>query len=184
MLNIHHIETANFVNGDGLRYVLWLQGCNLACDGCWNREMWSFKDKILKNVDEVFQEIVSTPNLDGVTFTGGEPFLQAEELSKLAEKVKLETDLTIQVFTGFEIEELTSTHQKRVLEFTDVLVSGRFDSTKENNNQKVKHLNSDVDIWNFNNSDIQIDIDHNGNLQITGYPIDSFIENVSVVVKN
>jgi anaerobic ribonucleoside-triphosphate reductase activating protein len=176
MLNIHHVETSNLVNGDGIRYVLWFQGCNLGCEGCWNKDTWSFKENILKSVDDVFNEIISLKDLKGVTFTGGEPFLQAEELSQLAEKIKLETDLTIQIFTGFELEELSSKEQKRVLEFTDILVSGRFDATKENNNQKTTILNPNVDIWKFNNSDIQIDISENGDFQITGYPTDNFIE--------
>jgi len=176
MLNIFHIEKTNLVNGDGIRYVLWLQGCNLACDGCWNGETWSFGENILKSVDDVFSEIISFKDLNGVTFTGGEPFLQAGKLSQLAEKIKLKTDLTIQIFTGFELEELSSKDQKRLLDFTDILVSGRYDITKENNNQKITLINSETDMWNFNNSDIQIDISENGNLQITGYPTDNFIE--------
>ena len=141
MLNIYHIETSNHVNGHGNRFVLWLQGCDLGCQGCWNKETWSFEKNILKSVEEVFSEIRKSKNLDGVTFSGGEPFLQAGELSKLAKKIKTYTNLSLQIFTGFELDELRDQNQKELLEYTDVLVAGRFDSTKKNNNQKVYILN-------------------------------------------
>lgn len=171
MLNIHNIETSNYVNGDGCRYVLWLQGCNLACVGCWNTETWSFEEKTLKTVDEIFEEIVNLKDgIEGITFTGGEPFLQSEELSKLAQLVKENTNLNIQIFSGFAIEELQSNSQKYLLNNTDILVSGRYDKNKLNNNQSLYILNENIDPWQFNNSDVQIDIDENGNIKITGYP--------------
>jgi len=175
MLNIYNIDTANLVNGNGVRYVLWLQGCDLGCSGCWNKETWSFEKNTLKSSDEVFQDILKN-KIDGVTFTGGEPFLQAKELSELANLIKSNTDLDIQIFTGFEKSELVSESQKQLLSFTDILVAGRFDNKKKNNNQKIYYLNSNIQKWDFNNSDIQIDISDNGDLHITGYPTDIFIQ--------
>jgi len=170
MLNIYHIEKSNYVNGHGNRFVLWLQGCDLGCQGCWNKETWSFEKNILKSIEEVFNEIQKSKNLDGVTFSGGEPFLQAGELSKLAKKIKTYTNLSLQIFTGFELHALRDQNQKELLEYTDILVAGRFDSTKKNNNQKVYILNSNVLIWDFNNSDVEIEIDDNNHIKITGYP--------------
>lgn len=170
MLNIYHIEKSNYVNGHGNRFVLWLQGCDLGCQGCWNKETWSFEKNILKSIEEVFNEIQKSKNLDGVTFSGGEPFLQAGELSKLAKKIKNYTNLSLQIFTGFELHELRDQNQKELLKYTDILVAGRFDSTKKNNNQKVYILNSNVPIWDFNNSDVEIEIDDNNHIKITGYP--------------
>ena len=175
MLNIYHIETSNHVNGHGNRFVLWLQGCDLGCQGCWNKETWSFEKNILKSVEEVFSEIRKSKNLDGVTFSGGEPFLQAGELSKLAKKIKTYTNLSLQIFTGFELDELRDQNQRELLEYTDILVAGRFDSTKRNNNQKVYILNSHVPIWDFNNSDVEIEIDDDNHIKITGYPTSQLI---------
>ena len=179
MLNISHIETANYVNGNGCRYVLWVQGCDLACVGCWNQHTWSFEDKVLKSADEIFAQIQSLGDkIDGVTFTGGEPFLQALELSKFSSLIKEHTTLDIQIFSGFSKEELVEDAQIELLKYTDILVAGRYDSTKENNNQTTYNLNKNVDNWNFNNSDIEIDIDADGNIKLTGYPTNAFINEI------
>lgn len=179
MLNIYNIETSNYVNGNGCRYVLWLQGCDLGCIGCWNTETWSFEKKILKTVYEVFEEILNLKDtIDGITFTGGEPFLQSDELSKLAQLLKENTNLNIQIFSGFDISELQSNSQKALLDYTDILVSGRYDKNKPNNNQCIYVLNKDIDPWQFNNSDVQMDIDENGNIKMTGYPTNKLINTI------
>ena len=179
MLNINNIETQNYVNGDGCRYVLWVQGCDLDCVGCWNQYTWSFDNKILKSVDDIFEEITNLENkIGGVTFTGGEPFLQSFELSKLAKLIKENTKLDIQIFSGFDKEELIKNEQKKLLKYTDILVAGRYDNTKENNNQTVYILNDDIDIWKFNNSDVEIDIDEELNIKITGYPTNNLINEI------
>lgn len=123
MLNIYNIEKSNSVNGNGERFVIWVQGCDLGCKGCWNRDSWSFEKRILKSADEVFEEILAQPNLDGVTFTGGEPFLQESELTKIAKRVKAKTNLNIQVFTGFRLEEIAGSP---LLKEIDTLVAGRY----------------------------------------------------------
>ena len=179
MLNLYNIETSNYVNGNGNRYVLWLQGCDLGCHGCWNQQTWSFENNILKSVDEVFEEIKTLEDtLDGVTFSGGEPFLQSSELSILAQKIKENTELSIQIFSGFEYEELAKPEDKRLLTYTDILVAGRFDEKKENNNQKVYILNESSDLWQFDNSSVEIEIDDNLNIKMTGYPTDGLINEV------
>lgn len=179
MLNIYNIETSNYVNGNGCRYVLWVQGCDLKCVGCWNKQTWRFKPNILKSVDEIFLQIKKIKhNIDGVTFSGGEPFLQAKELSELAELIKKNTDLNIQIFSGFAMDELIDKSHIKLLKYTDILVSGRFDNSKYNNNQIVYMLNKDIDIWQFNNSDVEIDINDDMNIKITGYPTDELITEI------
>ena len=179
MLNIYNIETTNYVNGNGCRYVIWVQGCDLSCVGCWNQPTWNFDDNILKSADELFKEIKGLESkLDGVTFSGGEPFLQALELSKLARLVKENTSLDIQIFSGFTKDELINDEQQELLKYTDILVAGRYDNTKENNNQIVHILNDETSNWKFNNSDVEIDIDLDGNIMITGYPTNKLINEI------
>lgn len=176
MLNIYNIETSNHVNGNGCRYVLWLQGCNLKCVGCWNKQTWSFKPKTLKSVDQIFAQIKSLEHqLDGVTFSGGEPFLQAKELAQLAKLIKEQTHLDLQIFSGFSKDELNQQSQIELLKYTDILVAGRFDSRKLNNNQVVYVLNDNVDMWQFNNTDVEIEIDENMDIKVTGYPTDKLL---------
>jgi anaerobic ribonucleoside-triphosphate reductase activating protein len=179
MLNVYNIETSNYVNGNGCRYVLWLQGCDLKCAGCWNKQTWSFKPNALKSVDEIFAQIKSLEHqLDGVTFSGGEPFLQAGELSQLAKLIKEKTHLDIQIFSGFSKEELKEQPRIELLKYTDILVAGRFDSSKFNNNQVVYLLNDNVDIWQFNNSDVEIEIDENMDIKVTGYPTNKLLAEI------
>jgi len=179
VLNIYNIETSNYVNGNGNRYVLWLQGCDLGCVGCWNQQTWSFEDRIVKSVNEIFQEILHFEDtLDGITFSGGEPFLQAKELSLLAQKIKENTNLGIQIFSGYELEELVKEEDAKLLKYTDVLVAGRFDQTKENNNQKVYILNDSQELWEFDNTNVEIEIDDDLNIKMTGYPTNRLINEV------
>ena len=84
MINVNHIETGSYVNGTGKRFVLWVQGCGFHCKGCGNPDTWSFDENKYYSVQELLSMIIKDSSLDGVTFSGGEPFLQAEELSKLA----------------------------------------------------------------------------------------------------
>lgn len=173
LINIWKIQTHNFVNGPGCRFVIWVQGCHLACSGCWNKHTWSFAEQTMMSVDELFDQISTTQGIDGVTFSGGEPFLQAKNLSLLANKVKNDLKINLQVFTGYELSELTKKHQLSLLKYVDIVVAGRFDDTKENNNQKVYELSTHY--WDFNNSDVEVEIDNKGDIVITGYPSDGLI---------
>jgi len=170
MLNLYKIESHNYVNGKGCRYVIWVQGCTFHCKGCWNQETWDCSNNHLKSVESIFSEIKALDDIDGVTFVGGEPLLQSSELLKLAELIKNQTSLGIQIFTGFEPEEPKTDIQMKLLNAADTIVMGRFDSTKINNNQKV--FNNSSNIWNFNNTDVEIDLDENLNISVTGYPTD------------
>jgi anaerobic ribonucleoside-triphosphate reductase activating protein len=65
-----------------------------------------------------------------------------------------------------------------LLKYTDILVAGRFDSSKLNNNQKIYLLNNNVDVWEFNNSDVEIEINDDIDIKITGYPTDELISEI------
>ncbi|EJF06045.1 organic radical activating enzyme [Thiovulum sp. ES] len=158
MLNIYNIEKSNFVNGEGDRFVVWVQGCDLGCVGCWNSETWDKNPKNLMSADEVFSQIPQ--NCDGVTFTGGEPFQQEEALLELAKLVK-SRGFHLQVFTGYRLDEIENSP---LLKFADVLVSGRYGEE-----QKI------YGDWNFER-EIEVDISESGELTITGYPKDKFIK--------
>ena len=178
MLNIYNIETSNYVNGNGCRYVLWVQGCDLACSGCWNQQTWSFEEKTLMSIEEIFKEIKNIEDkIEGVTFTGGEPFLQAQQLVKLAKLIKENTKLDIHIFSGFDKDELLKDEKAKLMQYTDILVAGRYDNTKENNNQTVYMLNPNITPWHFNNSDIEIDI-NDLEISFTGYPTNQLIDKI------
>ena len=180
LINIWTTQPKNYVNGHGCRFVIWVQGCHLACFECWNKHTWDFDNKNLISIDELFTQIAKTKGLGGVTFTGGEPFIQAKNLAKLAHRIKAELNLTLQIFTGYELEELNKPYQKKLLALADIIVTGRFDSSKANNNQKIYQLSKEQ--WHFNNTDIEIEIDKNGKIILTGYPTNEFIEDIEEVI--
>lgn len=132
MLDIYKIISNTTVEGPGERFCIWLQGCKKHCDGCWAKETWSFGVGQKYSVDTLFEMIKLTKNIEGVTFLGGEPFEQAEELGILAEKVK-GIGLSIVCFTGYTFDELKEKQNSfidRVLQNIDLLVDGEFQKDK------------------------------------------------------
>ena len=112
---IHSFESLGAVDGPGIRYVIFMQGCNLKCKYCQNRDTWDIHDGEEYDVEEVFEKILRyknyiTPN-GGVTISGGEPLLQAKFLIELFKKLKKENistciDTSGNVALTEEIKEL------------------------------------------------------------------------------
>lgn len=135
--NVAHVEQQSHIYGPGTRFVIWLQGCALACEGCWNQEMWSFKAKQLVHRDHLLQHILSVETLRGITVLGGEPLHQSENLIWLLEKIRQLSELTIFVFTGYEEAELKSQGMFEPLyKLCDMLAIGRYDASQRNINQQ------------------------------------------------
>ena len=89
---VHSVETFGAVDGPGIRFVLFLQGCHLQCKYCHNRDTWDMNNGSYKSLDEIFNKIINyknyiTPN-GGVTVSGGEPLLQVKFLIELFTKLK------------------------------------------------------------------------------------------------
>ena len=181
MINVSHIESGSYVNGAGKRFVIWVQGCSFHCPGCGNPDTWSFERKMLYSAHDLFVMISKEPSITGVTLSGGEPFLQAKELFQLAKEIKEKTKLTLHIFTGFELEELKTQEQINLLNLTDTLVYGRFDISKPDNNQKVWRNPRSHEFWEFNNTDVEIDIAENGNVSISGFPTKELIDDIEEV---
>ena len=126
MLRLAGIEQESIVDGPGIRVVIFCQGCLRHCEGCHNPETWDLKAGKLMSVDEVMTIIHNNPLCHGITFSGGEPFLQAEELTKLATSLK---GYELASYTGFTFEELLSNgtqEQLNLLSKLDVLIDGPF----------------------------------------------------------
>ena len=112
---VHSIESFGTVDGPGIRFVLFLQGCSLKCKYCHNRDTWDIKGGEFKSLDEIFENILRYksyiyPN-GGVTVTGGEPLLQYEFLIELFKRLKKEgihtcVDTSGMVILSDKIKEL------------------------------------------------------------------------------
>ena len=81
MLRLFGKVTESITDGPGIRYAIFTQGCPHYCPGCHNPESHSFTDGYLESEERIIADILANPLLDGVTFSGGEPFMQAVELA-------------------------------------------------------------------------------------------------------
>jgi anaerobic ribonucleoside-triphosphate reductase activating protein len=100
------IEHDNIVNGDGLRAVIWTQGCRQRCPGCQNPETWDETSGILVPIDEVKDMLRKLKGQTGVTFCGGEPLLQAKACKEIADWAREELGWNIWSFTGLTFEKI------------------------------------------------------------------------------
>ncbi|MBR6101408.1 MAG: anaerobic ribonucleoside-triphosphate reductase activating protein [Ruminococcus sp.] len=100
----------SIVDGPGYRYTVWTQGCPHHCKGCQNPQTWDIKQGFEADTDDVFEEIVKDPILDGVTLSGGDPFFQAKAMADLARKIHEFNSFKLNViaYTGYTYEELIS----------------------------------------------------------------------------
>lgn len=127
-LNVGAWEAHSVVNGPGERFVLWLQGCPLRCPGCFNQEFLPLVERYLFTVEELATKILDTPGIEGVTYTGGEPTVQAQGLVLLSERLR-EAGLTIVSYTGYNLETLQARNDPwldRFLSSLDILIDGPY----------------------------------------------------------
>lgn len=125
-----NITTDSIVDGEGIRSVIWCQGCIHNCPGCHNPETHSFDAGILRDVDEVCEEIKNIEFQDGITLSGGDPMCQIDACLEIA-KFCQENNLNVWCYTGYTIEKLLerSLKEEKLKEFLkniDVLVDSPF----------------------------------------------------------
>lgn len=132
-MNLRIAGTVNdsIVDGPGIRFTIFTQGCPHRCKGCHNPQTHDLYGGKIVTIDNLIIQIQSNPLLDGVTFSGGEPFLQAESLAELGKYIHAHTSLNIVTYTGYTFEELLSVSNvdkacMRLLEESDILIDGLF----------------------------------------------------------
>lgn len=119
-MRIAGILPHSMVNGDGIRFVVFTQGCPHGCRGCHNRDTWDYNGGYETSVDEIAEKYRSTKFLDGITISGGEPFAQEEACLELLDKLP---GVNVWIYTGYEYEDVCD---RRLAKRADVLVVGRF----------------------------------------------------------
>lgn len=129
-LNIAKTLSHSRANGPGVRAVIWVQGCTVGCDGCYSIGTHPHRRVNLIEPERLANWISSLEGIEGVTFSGGEPFEQAEAVLSVIRLAKsLNPDLTIFLFSGFEYGVLQSSGNpavKSILEMADMLSTGPF----------------------------------------------------------
>jgi anaerobic ribonucleoside-triphosphate reductase activating protein len=130
-LNLSDWIDCTEVEGPGKRFVLWVQGCLLRCPKCCNPHMLDFSPRRVISAEELFELVLYSKNhylIEGLTFLGGEPFLQAKGLAFIAHKAR-KIGLSVVVFSGYTLEYLMASEMSGVpslLFETDLLIDGPF----------------------------------------------------------
>lgn len=160
-LRVLDIIRGTAVDGVGLRTSIYFAGCGHRCKGCHNPESWDFFGGKEYTIDELLDIIKEEPF--DVTFSGGDIFFQIVGGMELARRIKEETNKTLWVYTGFDIESiLQSSYHAKMLSYVDVLVDGRYIEAQRNTdlpfrgseNQRIiivdKYLKGEKDYeWHF-----------------------------------
>ena len=120
----------SIVDGPGLRFTIFVQGCPHHCEGCHNPESHDFDGGRWADTDKIIEKIKANEIIRGVTFSGGEPFCQSEALADMAEKLKND-GYHLMAYTGYTFEQLlkmseTDENVKRLLACLDNIIDGRF----------------------------------------------------------
>lgn len=124
------LQPDSIVDGEGIRTVIWTQGCSHNCEGCHNPITHDFKGGFLKDLEELKEEISSLEMQDGITLSGGDPFFQVDAVYEIA-KYCQKQGLNVWCYTGFTFEHLLEMSSKNpkilsLLSEIDVLVDGKF----------------------------------------------------------
>ncbi len=123
-----NLQSDSIVDGDGIRTVIWFQGCKHHCRECQNPETWSFDGGIEFDVEDIKEQMKNLKYQTGITLSGGDPFFQAPAAAEIA-KFAHSIGLNVWCYTGFTYDEIIDANDEKMelLKNTDVLVDGRFE---------------------------------------------------------
>lgn len=187
LLNMAGFVPRSRVNGPGIRAVVWVQGCPIHCPGCFNPAEQEFIVKELIPVSQLAQRILEIEGIEGVTFSGGEPFYQAGALALLAERLK-PAGLSIMSYTGYRLEEIQQSGRAEwlhLLSLVDLLVDGPFQADLQGDflwrgsqNQRLHFLTPRLQAYREDTREgdtgLEIQIDAEGKVYISGFPSPQF----------
>ena len=130
-IKIAGVVEESYVDGPGIRFAVFVQGCPHNCEGCHNPETHDFGRGHIVDSDILFEQCIENTLIKGVTFSGGEPFCQAGALYKLGCRFK-EHGLNLMCYSGWTFEELLEKSHgeddvKKLLSILDYLVDGKFE---------------------------------------------------------
>lgn len=137
-MNYHDITKEDMLNGDGIRVVLWVSGCEHHCKNCQNPITWDKNCGLPfdKEAEKELFEALDKPYVEGITFSGGDPLMPYNrgDVFRLIKKCKeLLPQKTIWLYTGFCWEEIKNLE---CIELIDVIAEGKFVETLKDNNLK------------------------------------------------
>ncbi|MGH8550655.1 MAG: 4Fe-4S single cluster domain-containing protein [Methylococcales bacterium] len=180
MLNVAAWQAPSVVNGPGERFVLWLQGCPRRCPGCINPGFLADTLRDLVPVEQVAARILAVPDIEGVTYSGGEPFSQAAALAVLSARLQAK-GLGIVSYSGYTLRELEDHPDpgiQALLARLDLLIDGPYIQARSSplrwrgsTNQQLHFLSpryaAYADCESESRAEVELSLDANG-LAATG----------------
>lgn len=133
------IESDSIVDGEGLRTVIWFQGCSHNCLGCHNPNTHDFNKGLEFEIEDLKKSIRSLQFQQGITLSGGDPLFQIDAALELA-KEAWKNNLDVWCYTGFKIEDILKMGPKyyEFLQTIDVLVDGKFELAEKSLNLRFR----------------------------------------------
>jgi anaerobic ribonucleoside-triphosphate reductase activating protein len=126
MVRVAGIVRESVVDGPGIRFVIFAQGCKHNCEGCQNPETHDMMGGEMIEADELVEEIINNKHIDGVTFSGGDPFFQVEAFKYIAQRLK-SRKINIIAYSGYKYEKIIDNEERfELLKNIDVLIDGAF----------------------------------------------------------
>lgn len=175
-IRIGHRLDRSEIYGPGLRSVIWVQGCTLACKGCWNTQYWSAKGGDEIQISELLKEIQALHDIEGITLLGGEPLQQPKASLELIKGAK-SLGLSVFLYTGYEPSEFDET-MLACFNLSDIAVTGRYVQElrdtglrwRGSQNQQV-HFISDMydETVLTEQTEVEFHVLPTGEIQIVGY---------------
>jgi anaerobic ribonucleoside-triphosphate reductase activating protein len=201
-MQIHAVMDCSLVNGPGRRAVVWFQGCEVRCPGCWNPASHLRAGGFAASAVEVAPQIeraAEAYDLEGVTLSGGEPLHQIAELIELLSLLKHQLPtLSAGIFTGYAERELDSANfhsyfpstpslrlaqWRELRSLLDFAVLGRYNRHQpattplvSSRNQRLRLFSARYGFEDFQDPQFEISIEPDGLTQITGFPLLGFLE--------
>lgn len=193
-------------NGPGKRGLIHFQGCSLGCKGCFNPESHAFNTKQEMSLGYIQDWISSLTDIEGITFSGGEPMQQAPYLYALVSWIREKhPNLTIGIYTGYNKKELENGSFKwkssynadwvrgsqqlwqEIRKHLDFAVTGRYvesmschdEPLRGSRNQEVLFFTERYKQSDLPEQSAEITVDDEGLIQITGFPTIEFLENMT-----
>jgi len=181
VLRVAKVLHGSTIYGPGRRTVIWVQGCSLGCEGCWNDDLWPFEGGRSERIEGIIDSVGD--DAEGITLLGGEPLQQPRVVLRLIESAK-SAGLTTMLYTGFEPHELKGDAAAALL-LSDIAIVGRYVQEKRNtslrwrgsSNQRILIMSDryqGLDIEERN--EFEIHLEEDGSIDVFGYPDPEILE--------
>jgi anaerobic ribonucleoside-triphosphate reductase activating protein len=122
-INLYMKAPSTEALGPFRRFAIWVQGCNKHCKGCIAKDSWNIDAGEKVDIQKLAEEILRQPDIEGITISGGEPFLQENALASLVEFVKSKRDIGVIIYTGMKYTDVAKT---RLIQCCDLLIDGEY----------------------------------------------------------